>query len=1057
MGDCLYNLKDEVALLLKKFPIQRKLLLSFTGLFILIIMLTLMAVSFLIYRERRKDVKRELENITKTVAELVMSHLELMHEFKLEEEVESAKSVLGYLYEKGHQDGRSDEDIRDLAASYLSRVKVGDSGYFFVIDSSGNVQIHPHPELVGQSLLEYEFVRTQIAAREGFLEYLWKNPDEDEYREKALYMTYFEPFDWIISASTYNEDFFSLFSVEKIKESLENIPVGNEGYVFILDGDGKLLIHPQYEGMNVGNLNIEGFDSSFLMDIMAEKNGSMSYQWTDKESGRKAERFLLFREIPEIGWIIGSVVPFGEYTSFIVRIYLFTALIFAVAFLLFYLMSHRISLMFARPLIGIMDFLERTCYSELSQRLDESGRDEFSQLSRRINEFLDAVEEEKNNRLIAEEENRILAQFTNGNPYPVMRVDSNGYILYVNRASIELMKFWEIAFDTKLPADLTLMIRERDSELVDIEYKRKNRIYNIMLSFFEDQDSCYLLISDITERKEDEYLLMMSESVFSHTMEGIIITNPDGTIVRVNPAFCQISGYSEEEVIGANPRLLRSDHHGKDFFSALWSALLENGTWTGEIWNRRKNGEAFPEWLTINSIKDDSGKLVHYVGIFKDISDIKESEEKLRYQVSHDALTGLPNRILFEDRLNRAIARAGRNRYNLAVLFLDMDNFKNINDTLGHQAGDDFLKIIGERLVQSCREEDTVARLGGDEFVILIPELTEQHNLIEITSRIQITVGKSLLFNTHELHPSVSIGVTIFPDDGDTPALLMKNADLAMYKAKDSGKGTYSLFNKEMNRQVKKRMELEGQLKKSLQRKEMYLLYQPKVSVRSGKITGLEALVRWENKKLGLISPVDFIPLAEESGFIHALGDWVLETALDALSEINSRGELGWEMAVNLSTRQFRDINLTARIESIIRRSGIDPSHINLEITEHAAMEESGESLEIVSRLKQLGVRISIDDFGTGYSSYGYLKQFEVQCLKIDKSFIDEVPHEKKTSAILRNIIDLGHTLNMEVVAEGVEKEDQREFLERNGCDVIQGYFYYKPMRLEELLKLLSD
>ena len=1040
---------------LKKFPIQKKLLLSITALFALVIILTLATISFILYRERHKDLERELGNITETVVELVMSQVRLVVEFRLEREAYSALSVLEDIYRRGRQAGLSEREIKEQATEYLSRKEIGESGYLYVIDHKGEIKIHPYPELVGESILEYDFAHAQIQSREGFLEYLWKNPGEDEYKEKALYMTYFEPFDWIISASAYEEEFLSLFSVDTIRESLEDIPVGNRGYIFIMDGGGNLLLHPRYEGKNINDL--EAVNSFFLSKMPMERNGTIFYKWKDDITGRYINKFLLYRDIPKLDWIIGSSVPSGEYTDFLTRFYIYTGILFFLSLFLYYILSTRISLMFVRPLNRIMDFMGMTSYSELTDRLDASGKDEYAQLSRRINEFLDTIEEEKNNRLIAEEENRILAQFTNGNPYPVMRVDGNGSILYVNKASIELMKSWDIAYNTKLPDNLVEMIREFGGDFSDFEYRRNDRTYNIMLSYFENQMSYYLLISDITVRKEEEYLLLMSESVFSHTMEGIVITDPDGKIVRVNPAFSHICGYEEWEVLGENPSILRSDHHGEDFFREMWTSLNKTGTWTGEIWNRRKNGEPYPEWLTINRVSDDAGRLIHYVGIFKDISDIKESEEKLRYQVSHDALTGLPNRILFEDRLNRAIARAERNRYNLAVLFLDMDNFKNINDSLGHQAGDDFLKIIGERLQLSCRGEDTVARLGGDEFVILIPELTEQHNIIEITGRIQKTVGKSLLFSTHELHPSVSIGVTVFPEDGNTPALLMKNADLAMYKAKDSGKGTYSLFNREMNRQVKKRMELESQLKKSLQKREMHLMYQPKVSVRTGRITGLEALIRWNNEKLGPISPVDFIPLAEESGFIHHLGDWVLKKALVALSKLHKAGAADWEMAVNLSPRQFRDHNLTGRIESIIGRSGIDPGRINLEITEHAAMEESDQSLEIVSRLKQLGVRISIDDFGTGYSSYSYLKLFEVDCLKIDKSFVDEVPRDEKTSSIMRNIIDLGHTLNMEVVAEGVEDEDQKAFLEQNGCDVIQGYYFYKPMSLEELLKLIPE
>ncbi|MDC7224853.1 MAG: EAL domain-containing protein [Spirochaetales bacterium] len=1027
------------------------------GLFTAVLFLTLSIISIIFYRERQKDLERELENVNSMVLEIIMLQVRRIAGNQLREDAHVVRSVVDFLYREGKEKGLSDGEIRARAAEYLSRRRIGLSGYFYVLDSSGSLQVHPHRELEGNSLLEYDFIRSQVKRKEGYLEYLWKNPGEAQAREKALYMTYFEPLDWIISASAYRDEFVSVVPIEEVRESWKSIPVGNGGYPFLLDREGDILIHPELEGQNLYDVLREQGKESYLDEFSLDSHGTVTYDWTEGETGKTIRKVLLYRHIPELGWTVVTAVPMEGYTGILERFYLLMVIIFFGSMALFYLVSKKLAVLFTEPLVDIMAFIGTRSLDDSEDRLVVTGHDEFSLLSREVNNFLDAIEEETNNRLIAEEENRILAQFTNGNPYPVMRIDEKGNILYVNKASIALMKYWEIAFHTRLPADLVEMIGVLGADFPDLEYKYKNRTYNVMLSYFEKQKSYYLLISDITVRKEEESLLLMSESVFSHTMEGILITNPDGTIVRVNPAFTKISGYEKEEVLGLTPRILSSDHHNEDFYREMWRLLKETGIWSGEVWNRKKSGEAYPEWLTINSIHNEKGELIHYVGIFKDISDIKESEEKLRYQVSHDALTGLPNRILFEDRLNRAIARAKRGGLTLAVLFLDMDNFKNINDSLGHQAGDDFLKIIADRLLQSCRAEDTVARLGGDEFVVLIPELTEQLNIIEITNRIQTTVGASFLFNTHDLHPSVSIGVTVFPEDGDTPQLLMKNADLAMYKAKELGKGTYSLFNKEMNRQVKKRMDLESQLKKSLQRKEMDLVYQPKVAAASGEITGVEALIRWGNDKMGVISPGDFIPLTEETGFIHVMGDWVLNRALRDLQEIGRQTGRTLEMAVNLSPRQFRDKKLIDRIEAILSQSGISPSLLNFEITEHAAMDESEESLGIVTRLRQLGVRLSIDDFGTGYSSYSYLTQFRMHCLKIDKSFIDEVDRDEKTAAIMSNIIDLGHTLNMEVVAEGVETAEQVDFLVRSGCDVIQGFYFYKPMILDELIRVMTE
>jgi diguanylate cyclase (GGDEF)-like protein len=485
----------------------------------------------------------------------------------------------------------------------------------------------------------------------------------------------------------------------------------------------------------------------------------------------------------------------------------------------------------------------------------------------------------------------------------------------------------------------------------------------------------------------------------------------------------------------------------------MWTSLASKGEWKGEIWNRKKSGEVYPELLTINSIKDNSGTTSHYVAVFKDISEIKDSEEKLRLLAFHDALTSLPNRTLFLDRLKNAIVRAERVSGKLAILFLDMDNFKNINDILGHFTGDKYLQIIAERLSTICRDEDSVARLGGDEFVILIPEIGNQHGIAQITNRILRELEKPLVLNEHKFKPSASIGVAFFPEDGKDASTLMKNADLAMYKSKENGKGVSTLFNDEMNKQLKKKIRLEELLRSSLKNNEMTLLYQPKVSISNRDMNSAEALLRWNSKELGMVSPSDFIPIAEETGFILELGDWVLQQALRDLSDFQKVLSSDFEMAVNLSASQFHDKKLVTRIEQIIQTSQIDPSTVNLEITENMAMEESNKAIDIINRIKELGLSLSIDDFGTGYSSYNYLKQYKAKYLKIDKSFVDEIPEDKSSGLILKNIINLGHILNMEVIAEGVETEDQFHFLKSSNCDIIQGYYFSKPLSKEELIR----
>jgi diguanylate cyclase (GGDEF)-like protein/PAS domain S-box-containing protein len=1035
---------------LRKQPIQRKLFFSFSILLLLVIALMYGSISYILYRDQIKNIERNLINTTNSVIELVESAANLTIKNHLEKEVSEAKTIVEVLNEQGLEENKSTDEIKEQVSQFLLRRKIGETGYIYVIDSQGFFRVHPFKELIGTSAEEYEFIQTQIKEKSGYLEYLWQNPGDPEPREKALYMSYYKPWDWIISASAYRNEFSTLININSIKESIGGINSERGGEIFILDSKGQMLMDNGEKG------KVYKWEKSFLDQLVRERNGEIKYKGKELQSGEMVNHMVMFRYLPYHDWIIAVSLSLDEYTRIFYVVLWLLGVIFLASFFLFLGIGLYVTRLLTTPLNSIVKFINEISYDDLSKRLPITDQSEFSHLSQQINIFLDTIETEQNDRMIAQEENRILAQFTNGNPYPVMRIDKNGQILYVNKAGKELMRFWNIVLSTRIPLSLNRQIENSSRDIGDIEYEYQDRTYHIMFSYFESQDSYYLLIMDITEKKENEVLLIMSESVFFHTTEGIIITDPKGTILRINPAVTKIYGYSEDDLLGENPRILKSLQHGSDFYKRMWTSLNETGSWSGEIWNRRKNNEIFPEWLSINGVYDEKRNLIHYVAVFKDISELKESEEKLRHQVSHDALTGLPNRVLFEDRLQQAIARAERKGVTLAVLFLDMDNFKHINDSLGHQVGDSFLKVIAGRLQEACRDEDTVARLGGDEFVILLTEYSERINVVEVTRRLLEILGAPLTLENHNMNPAASIGITVFPEDGKDAQGLMKNADLAMYKAKAMGKGTYSLFNQDMNDQVKKRMELESRLLNSLLNEEISLVYQPKITVQNRQVMGVEALVRWNSPDIGFISPLDFIPLAEETGFIMPLGDWILEKALSDLKEIHDLSGNAIDMAVNLSVRQFWDKELILRIEKIVNASQINPAFISLEITENMAMEDSEVALDIMDKLINLGTTLSIDDFGTGYSSYSYLKRFQAKSLKIDKSFVDELPHEKKTSAIMENLIDLGHTLGMEVVAEGVEDKAQYDFLNKTGCDIIQGYYFSKPLLKNELINYLK-
>ena len=548
------------------------------------------------------------------------------------------------------------------------------------------------------------------------------------------------------------------------------------------------------------------------------------------------------------------------------------------------------------------------------------------------------------------------------------------------------------------------------------------------------------------QRKESEKQLLLSSSVFDNAVEGIVITNLDGIIEQVNPACEIMSGYRRGELIGENPRIFKSSHHDAFFYEKMWQDLTEQGRWEGEVWNRRKNGEVYPLNVSISKCTNSSGRATHYVAIFHDISEIKQSEEKLQHQAYHDALTNLPNRKLFNDRLNVAVAHARQHKTKLAVIYLDIDNFKKINDTLGHHYGDKLLQQISERLLRCTRQEDTTARIGGDEFIILMPEIETPHDITVLCRRIFKHLEQPHVLSGRDYTINVSMGVTIFPDDASTPEDLVKNADIAMYRVKETGKNGYQMFTQSMQEAIMSRINLESRLGQAFCHNEFVLFYQPQVELESQKIVGAEALIRWQKSDGELIFPNDFIPVAEECGLISKIDNWVLKAACRQANLW--REQLGYDIkiSVNLSSNQFsKDQNLVRRVERVLQKTGLPPHLLTLEVIENAVMTDTEAAIEIMKQLTDLGVSIAIDDFGTGYSSLSYVKNFPASYLKIDRSFVKDIPKDSDDMAIAASIISLARNLNMQVIAEGVETEEQMTFLKSQGCQQVQGYFYGRP------------
>ncbi|MEJ2691844.1 MAG: EAL domain-containing protein, partial [Candidatus Thiodiazotropha sp.] len=556
---------------------------------------------------------------------------------------------------------------------------------------------------------------------------------------------------------------------------------------------------------------------------------------------------------------------------------------------------------------------------------------------------------------------------------------------------------------------------------------------------------------DITAQKRAEDQLRMNATVFETTSEGIMVTDADNLIKTVNPAFSRITGYEAEEAIGRSPNMLSSGRHTKAFYEQLWSAVVQHGYWSGEIWNRRKDGSVFPEWLSIAAIKGEEGLVKEYVAVFSDISKHKQDEEKIRYQANFDALTGLPNRSLLGDRLQQAILSADRERWKVALLFIDLDQFKVVNDTFGHVMGDELLQLVAERIRKSVREADTVARFGGDEFVILLQDVNDLDAAALVASKVITEVTRAFTLYQREIYVGASVGITVYPDDAASPDSLLRNADMAMYQAKERGRNNYQFFTASMQRQTIERQQLEQDLRQALQRDELELCYQPVIDARSNRVCSLEALLRWNHPKKGRISPETFIPLAEDCGLIGPIGEWVVKGACKQLSLWQGYGYDQLTVAINLSSRQ-RELGLESDfIRQVLQESGVSAESVTLEITESLLMRNTDESVEWLTRIKSLGVKLSVDDFGTGYSSLSYLKRFPVDALKIDRSFVNDLPEDRDSASLVRTIIGMAHSLNLGLVAEGVETEQQIRFLINEGCNLLQGYYFAKPMSVKQL------
>ncbi|GAB4290519.1 MAG: hypothetical protein Kow0096_04040 [Thiohalomonadaceae bacterium] len=716
----------------------------------------------------------------------------------------------------------------------------------------------------------------------------------------------------------------------------------------------------------------------------------------------------------------------------------------------------------SRPVDHLVDGAEAIERGDYGHRVEVASRDELGRLGRAFNGMADAVQSREQ---ALRDSERLYRLLVDNLPQRVFYKDTGLNYVSCNRQYADDLGIAAEAITGKsdfdfFPAELAEAYRSVDRQVIAsgepdereepyVKDGETRYIHTVKTPLRDERGRTLGLLGifwDVTAQREVDAQLRQAAAVFESTAEGVMIIGVDGHIVAVNNAFVAITGYSQDEALGKTIALLHADAEGNTLFQGVWPQVHQTGQWQGEARARRKNGESFPQWITISAVRDERGAVTHYVLVFTDITVLKRSQQQLDHLAHHDPLTDLPNRVLFNMRLTHALSHARRNGQRVGVLFLDLDRFKDVNDTLGHPVGDALLQQVAQRFLQRMRETDTIARTGGDEFIVIAEDVEAASDLAQVAQKLLDVFQETFHVGGADIHLGASIGISLFPDDGDDAETLVKNADIAMYRAKERGRNIFQFYTAALTANALERFQLEVALRQALERDEMVLYFQPKVNLADGKTYAVEALVRWRHPELGLVAPDRFIGLAEETGLIQPIGTWVLRTACRQMKQWLEMGLPLEHVAVNLSGVQILRGGIVTTVWQVLQETGLAPRHLELEITESVIMGHAEETIRVLDELRAIGVSLAIDDFGTGYSSLSYLKRFPIDTLKVDRSFVRDIPNDANDAAIIRAVIALGRSLQLDIVAEGVETAEQQAFLLQEGCTTAQGYLFSKPV-----------
>ncbi|MGR0183375.1 bifunctional diguanylate cyclase/phosphodiesterase [Azospirillum aestuarii] len=1004
---------------------------------------------------QRQTLQEELENARSYLA-YMRSRTEPLLRAELRAKVDEAYGIAWTIYER-EKEYLPEVSIRQSIKETLRPLRFfAGRGYYFIDDMQGTCVLLPtDPQREGSSLLDNRddqgrpIMRNLIRAvddpeMQGFTRYRWYAPgNPHSMSDKFAYVRRFEPFDWLIGAG----DYVGAVEEKLQRETLERLRArrfGDSGFIAVLREDGEVLLSPTSpaaEGRNARDLPWETERDlvTRLLEAGLTGGGELRFDWVHPVTGRPAPK-LSYASAPDVwGWVlvagfyaddIDSVMAQrrAEISAGMKKRILTTVAVLALALGASAGVSWLVTGWVRRIVRG---------YQSNMRESDSMLRERARQLYL-ANFFVDHVSEIV---VLADAELRIAYV----NPFGCDALGAPLAGLAGTHADL-LERFRDEAVEAS--AHYETLYQTRDGRALELEVTASRVTY--------EGDAYYCAIArDISERKRAEWELRLSAKVFDNAAEGMVVTNEKNRIVAVNDAFCRITGYSREEVIGGDPAMLASGRQDGAFYAEMWVKLKEEGHWSGEIWNKRKSGEVYPEWLSIQMVRNEAGEAVNYIAAFSDITEKRAQEERIRHLAQYDFLTDLPNRFLLCDRLERAMLAADRHGTKVGLLFVDLDRFKTINDSLGHGVGDRLLRAVGARLLETVRASDTVSRQGGDEFVILVNDLDGPDAACSVARKVLRAMTESFPVDGHELQISPSIGIALYPDDATTIDALLKCADMAMYAAKEAGRANHQFFTPQLNKRASERMWLESNLRHALADNELELHFQPQFAVDGRRLVGAEGLLRWRRRDGTMIPPGQFIPVAEDTGLIQPIGDWVLGEACRRAADLLARGH-PLLIAINLSAVQLRRPGLADRVAFWLDAYKVPARCLELEVTESVLMDESDMVTGTFARLREMGVALAIDDFGTGYSSLSYLKRFRVDKLKIDRSFVTSLTDGSDGGAIAEAIIGMARSLRMQTLAEGVETEEQFGGLARLGCDQIQGYLLGRPMPYDDFVAFIA-